>query len=313
MLLRSLAVTLLLVASSQTDAQALEGDTVVASRGGATLTVADVDAKVRSMPPEIRKGYLLDPDRMARLIDSMLLTFQLAKIAEAAGEEQSPEFARDLALQRAELLSRRAVDAHMSGLPEPRVEMLARERYLSDPEKFRPAPHIEVRHILFLTDGREEAKAKEAAEAFLAEVKGGAKFAELAKSYVERFGEDALTEQLVNPDTSRLDSRFATSLMTLRKAGDIAGPIRSRFGWHVVTLDAYEVFDIPPFEQVKAGLVSQLIEEKRTDLRADYIASFSKQETAINGDAIRLLSTRYAPELQQPPTGKPNGEPARGE
>ncbi len=312
MLARPLVATLFALAGTLAHAQTIDPETVVASRGEVKLTVADVDAKVRSMPPEIQEGFLLDPDRMARLIDAMLLTMQLARAAEARGEHETAEFAQDLALQRTELLSRRAVTAYMAEQPEPRVESLARERFLSDPEKFRPAPHIEVRHILFHTDGREEAKAKAAAEEFLADLAKGADFAELAKAYVERFGDDALTEQFSNPDTSRLDTKFAATLMTLRKAGDVAGPIRSRFGWHVVRLDAYQPFDIPPFEQVKAGLIKKLADEKLADVRASYLASFSKLDTQINGDAIRALPTRYAPDLKAPVT-TPAAPPAAAE
>lgn len=304
-----------LAIASNLHAEELQRDAVIATRGDVSLTIADVDAKVRSMPEEIRKGYLLDPDRMARLIDSTLLTLQLAREAERAGLQESADFADDLALQRAELLSRRAIDKFMSEVPAPAVEALARERYLVDPEPYRPSPSLEIRHMLFYTDGRDEERAKQGAEEFLAEVKAGGEFLKVVEKFIERFGDDATSEQLINPDTGRLDTRFAASLSQLRKTGDVVGPIRSRYGWHVVLLEKYETFDLPAFDEVKDRIVNQLRGEQLAAERARYVASFSKIDTEINGDAIRILPLRYAPDLQNasPPTSPLASPPVKVE
>ena len=112
---------------------AASGDATVARRGGVELTVAEVDVKIRSIPEELRAGYMTESDRAARLIDTMLLTKQLAVRARELGLDSDPEFLADLALVTTELLSRHAIERHVANSPMPNVEGLAYERYLADP------------------------------------------------------------------------------------------------------------------------------------------------------------------------------------
>ena len=92
------------------------------------------------MPPELRVGYLTDPDRIARLVDAMLLAEQVAMEAEKAGLQKDAEYRADTALLGTELLSGRFVRNYVAGVKTPNFDNLAQERYLANSKQFTPPP-----------------------------------------------------------------------------------------------------------------------------------------------------------------------------
>jgi peptidyl-prolyl cis-trans isomerase C len=277
------------LASAATDADASR---VVASRGGVELLVADVDAKIRSMPPDLQEGYLTEADRVARLIDSLLLTKQLAHEAERNALDQDPEFRGDLALKRAELLAARQVQHHFAAQADPDIEALAHERYLASPEQYRRPPKISLRHILISTEQQDDEAARALAEEALRRARAGEDFVALVREYDP--SPDAAERSFIGDvDVRRLDRGFAAALRELKDPGDITGPAKSRFGYHVIRLEKVEVFDVPPFEQLREEIGKGLMAEARTAAKNRYLSRFSQLETDIDYEVLATLPQRY--------------------
>jgi peptidyl-prolyl cis-trans isomerase C len=289
---KTLAILFALVATPVL-AQTIQPATEVAKRGGVVLTVADIDAKVRSMPADLQAEYLDDPDRMSRLIDTMLLTKQLALAAEQRGMHQSPDFAADMELQRTELLSRKQMQAYIAEVKVPDFERIARERYLANPESFQTKPRVDLSHILISVGGRDEEEAKELAEAALAEARGGREFTELVMEYSDEPGKATSGGLIQNADSAKLDPQFAAALASLDQPGDLVGPVRSRFGYHVVRLERYDAPVQLSFDSVKLKLINEIREGYLAQQRSRYLVSLSSQGFDLNGDAIRELPARY--------------------
>ncbi len=302
LLLAALLTPLPLLA--QALAPALLPDTVVARRGGIDLDLRDVDVKVRTMPAELRAGYLTESDRAARMIDSMLLNKQLAERARELGIDKEPGYLEELQLAASELLSRTLVERHVEEAPLPEVEGLARERYMADPESHRPAARIDVSHILIATDGVDEAAAKSLAEEALKRGQAGESLDELAKS----LGDGSLEVQsMASIDLTRLDPAFVRAVGQLKDVGDLTGPVRSRFGYHVIRLDLRQIYPVPEFEMIKPQLIESLRGQARDKVRRDFLASFSQQGVVLNDAVVSDLRTRYLP------TSTPPAEPAASE
>jgi peptidyl-prolyl cis-trans isomerase C len=265
---------------------------VVARRGGVELTLFDIDVRVRTLPPDLRAGYMTESDRASRMINSTMLSKQLAKFAEEQKIDQRHDFIAELALARTELLSRYALEQHLAEATLPNVETLAQERYLADPAAFRPRPRIDVSHILIATDGREEADAKALADEALARVRAGEDFLELAQHYG---GEDAGIPTIQNLDFTRMDPKFSRAVGELKKPGDITGPVRTQFGYHVIRLDVLQEFPIPPYEKIKEPLIKELLAAARDKIKNDFLGSFSKLPTELNDAAVQSLKERYLP------------------
>ena len=69
-------------------------DPVVASRGGVDLRLSEVDAKVRTMPPDVQAGYTQEPDRIARLPELTSATARAAAEAHSKAAWKARGFYR---------------------------------------------------------------------------------------------------------------------------------------------------------------------------------------------------------------------------
>ncbi len=274
-------------------------DDVVARRGGVDLTLQDVDAKIRTMPPELRSGYLDQSDRAAKLIDSVLLTKQIALRARELGLEQDPEYKLELEQVSREILSRLLIERTVEQAPIPDVAALAEERYIADPKAITPPPRIDVSHVLVETDGMDEEAARKLAEDALARAKAGQSFAELVAAIDNA---KVTTEAIQMVDLTRMDPKFARAVNGMKQVGDLAGPVRSRFGYHIIQLDRMDVVPTPPFEKVKDAMIAELEAAAKDKVRRDFLSSYSQQGVELNDEAVKSLRTRYAN----------NGEPAAG-
>lgn len=285
---------LFLAATTAASAQALLepalGENVIAQRGDVELTLNDMDVKIRTMPPDLRAGYMAESTRASGIIDSMLLTKQIAAQAREMGIDKEPGFLEELELAATDLLARTLIERHVEQASIPNVAMLAKERYLADPEAMRPPPRIDVSHILVATDGLDEEKAKAMADAALAKVKAGESMVDV----VAELDNPKVTTQVIQSiDLTRMDDRFAGAVERMNEVGQVAGPIRSRFGLHVIQIDRYDVSPVPTFEQVSETLQASLAAEAKDKIKKAFLASFSQKDVQLNNDVIASLRTRY--------------------
>ncbi|MGQ0800093.1 MAG: peptidylprolyl isomerase [Pseudomarimonas sp.] len=276
---------------------------VVAKRGNIELSLKDVDVKIRTMPPELRAGYLTESDRAARFIDSVLLAKQVAARARELGIDKEPGYLEELELAATELLSRTLIERHTAEAPIPNVSNLARERYLADPAAFTPAARIDLSHVLVPTDRLGESAAKTMADDAMRRAQAGESFADVVAALGHS---DVTTESMASVDLSKLDPAFARAVGQLEKEGDIVGPVRTRFGYHIVRLDLFKKYPIPPYDQIEAELIAQLEGEARDKAKRDFLASFSRLPVELNDKAISGMRTRYlGGEAQSPNPPQP--------
>jgi len=129
-----------------------------------------------------------------------------------------------------------------------------------------------VRHILIMTKGKsdqEKAAARTKIEDILAQAKGGADFADLAKKYSEDPGskdngglyENFPRGQMVKPFN---DAAFSVPV------GELSGVIETTFGYHILKVVDRQK-ETRPFEEVRAELESKLKQGSRGTLVEDYI------------------------------------------
>jgi len=147
-----------------------------------------------------------------------------------------------------------------------------------------------TRHIVIPVTGDDDAGAKKQAEAVLAEAKSGKDFAELAKKY-SKDPSAADGGELGFVGRKDFAGPIGDTLFGM-KVGDIAGPVKSQFGYHILKLEEIHAAEVKPFEAVRAELDSQF----RTDGAAKL---FSDKEDAINealgkgdGDLAKLAQSQ---------------------
>lgn len=288
-----MAGLLLLLAMAAKADTGLSPQAVVAQRGKAALTVALVDQKIAAMPAGIRADYLDDPQRMARLIDSMLLLIQLATEADAAGIKaelpaQGDELDRMTAKANALLRAKGVLLADDDYRP------LARERYLARKKEYASPPAFALQHVFVDGRARGPIAARVIADGVRQKALDGEDFAALVQTYSEQ-KPDPLNATLDLGAVMQLNPALKQGLLTLGKRPGISEVIPAEDGvsFHLLRLVEYIAPAIPPFEAVEGRIIEQLKEEASQAARTTFMRDLSQQEVDINGPVMRQLNARY--------------------
>ena len=130
------------------------------------------------------------------------------------------------------------------------------DRYLQDEQR-------QARHILVLSGDDEEAAEAEAA-ALLARIQAGESFETLAAEHSDDGGTAASGGDLGALTRSQLPGELGGAVFSM-DAGEVDGPIKSDFGFHVVQLDAILEQGPLPLEQVRGELLTELRDREAED------------------------------------------------
>ena len=145
----------------------------------------------------------------------------------------------------------------------------SKSRYLQDEQ--RQAAHI------LIPFGDDEAAAEQEAAALTARVQAGEPFDDLARQY----SQDSSTAQRGGDLGLLLETQLPDGLGTAifaMETGDIQGPVRSDFGFHVVRLDEIVAGGALPLDQVRNELISELSLDRA---EAGYIAKERELSDAL--------------------------------
>ncbi len=124
-----------------------------------------------------------------------------------------------------------------------------------------------ARHILIPVNEGEEAAALKKAESVLAEARAGKDFAALAQQNSSDVTASSGGE-LGFVEHSQFPGPFGDALFGM-KVGDIAGPVKSQFGYHIIKLEEIQAGEARPFESVRAEIDSQYRQDRAASLFGD--------------------------------------------
>jgi len=135
-------------------------------------------------------------------------------------------------------------------------------------DKRKASGEVKVAHIMFKSGkGSDEKKLNEAKDKInkVSELlKNGEKFSDVA----ERFSEDRSTAvkggSLPAFGVGKMVPEFETVAFGLKEIGDVSGPFRTEYGWHIITL--LERKGIPKFEDIKVELKRKIESDSRGEL-----------------------------------------------
>ena len=143
--------------------------------------------------------------------------------------------------------------------------------YAAHTKDFIQEEMVKARHILIKVkeDAPKdiEAKAKKTIDAVLAKYKKGASFEELAKKYSE--GPSKISGgDLGWFGKGRMVPEFEKATFALEK-GEISGPVRTPFGYHLILVEDRKPAGTKPFEDVKEEIRLKLAKDQASDTLQD--------------------------------------------
>ena len=136
--------------------------------------------------------------------------------------------------------------------------------YQKEINRFVEPQRREASHIL-ITFGKDPKAALAKAEHVLKLARSGANFAALAKKYSQDPGSARNGGNLGWIGRHGFVKAFTQALFAIPKAGDVVGPVKTRYGYHIIRLDAIQPGHTRPFAAVKSELEQQLTHSRATE------------------------------------------------
>lgn len=212
--------------------------TTVATVNGKAITDDDLKASVSTLPTQQQERVIKDPVTRAQIIQSLIDQELLVEDAVAKKLENSKEYKDALAQFRKQALSNLLVKMQLA----PKVTDTAVKGYFEKNKIRYGGDQVHAQHILLAT--------QEEAGQVLAEAKKGGDFQKIAETKskdpsaknnrgdVGFFGRDTF-------DPAFTDAAFAA------KVGDIVGPVKTPFGFHVIKIIDRKVGKTPEYVEVE--------------------------------------------------------------
>ena len=254
-----------------------EGDKVVATVNGETITEADVAIAAQDYAQDLAQV----PEALRRnlLVGVLVDMHVLADASLKAGRAEEPGVKR--ALEYARLRTLRDSYFNEKNTLEPDDAAL-KKLYDEQYGDFKGPEEVHARHILVKTE--DEAKA------IIKELDSGKDFAELAKE--KSTGPSGPNGGDLGYFTKdRMVEEFANAAFDMKPGTYSKEPVKTQFGWHVIKVEDKRQQPAPSFDEVKNQLRAEAIRAKYNEVmeglkaKADIKIVADEDKPAGDGDA----------------------------
>ena len=167
---------------------------------------------------------------------------------------------------------------------------------------------LRASHILLRTEGKDPAEVQTQAEAIVAEARGGADFAKLARQYSEDEGTKEIGGDLGPVTPGQMVPEFEGAAFALAQ-GEISDPVSSVFGMHIIKATEKTGGTSQTLDAVRASIIDVLKQESAT-ARASGLSQAMAAEIATAAD-LDTAARRRGLEPQESGFAAP-GEPILG-
>jgi peptidyl-prolyl cis-trans isomerase C len=262
-------------------------ETVIAKVDGAELHMSDLQELAQSLPQELRSmpGNMLYPLLLDQLIDRTALAIAARK----QGLDQQPDVQRQMHLAEEAALQNALIQRDIAPkVTEEAVSALYKKQVAGKPG----TEEVHARHILVTSE--------EEANKIIAQLKGGADFAALAKKFstdpgAQKGGDLGWFKQ------GDMLPEFGAAAFALKPGQFTDKPVRTRFGWHVIQVLEVKRDPPPTYEQARSELRQQIVQEAVQKVIAEARASVKIERFNPDGSPITASETAEPP----PPPGEP--------
>jgi len=191
------------------------------------------------------------PEIEARVREEAVLREIFAQEAERRGVARSPAYRAQMELARQTLLIRELFAQWQRDNPVTEAEARAEYERVRREEA---GTEFRARHILVETEDE--------ARRLIAQIRGGADFAELATRHSKDPGSARAGGDLDFARPEAYVPEFGQALARLQRGQVTENPVRTQFGWHIIRLDETREVQFPPFEAVRPQIEQQLAQDK---------------------------------------------------
>ena len=248
-------------------------------------------------PYELDRRYAME--RQEREIDYALIPASSFEASTSISDEQVKKWYEDnqdkyllpetVNLQYVELTRERAessIEVTEQGL---------KDYYEQVKDRFTSQERRHGRHILITVgDGVDDAAARKKAEELTAKAKGGADFAQLAKENSKDPGSAQQGGDLGWAQRGMFVGPFEDALFAM-SVGEIRGPVKSDFGYHVLQLQEVEPGHVKTFEEARAEVEADYRKDRAQNIFYDESQKLADQAFAALTELDSVAKTLNLP------------------
>ena len=242
-------------AAAPTAAPAAKSGTV-ATVNGVAIPQAQADL---FMQEQAQRGAPDNAEVRAAVREELIRREVIAQEARKKGIDKTPRFQTAMQMMQRSALVGAYLEDYVKAHPIPEAEV---KKAYNDITAKASKKEYKARHVL--VEKEDEAKA------IITKLKGGAKFADLAKDSKDTGSKDNGGELGWNSPDAYVKP-FGEALVKLDKGKYTSEPVKTDFGYHVIMLDDTRDATPPPYEQVKGNiqqrLQQQAVEKQITELK----------------------------------------------
>lgn len=184
--------------------------------------------------------------------------------------------------------------------------------YDKEKSRFVLPERREASHIL-IPFGKDPAAALKQANQILGMAKSGQDFAALAKKYSQDPGSAKSGGSLGWIDRSGFVAPFADALFNMKSVGDIVGPVKTQYGYHIIKLDGIQPGRTKTLAEARPELEAQLKQSQATNRFGDIE---DKLQSRLQDPGVTLaslakefnLTTGEVPQFMAGTGGAPLGQ-----
>ncbi|MDO5755252.1 MAG: peptidylprolyl isomerase [Tissierellia bacterium] len=225
---------------------------VMAKVEGKELTKGEVQEFIQLMGPQ--GAQLNNEDGIKKVADELVNQELMYLEAKEKGYDEDPEFLKEVERIKEQQLKQFAINKLLRQVDVQEED--AKKYYEEHKDQFQTKANFKAAHILV--------EEEDVANKVLEEINKGKDFGEAAKEYStcpskEKGGDLGQFAQ------GQMVPEFEKALLT-QEIGEIAGPVKSQFGYHIIRLDEKNEPTTMEFDQVKNQIIQQITLRKQQEL-----------------------------------------------
>jgi peptidyl-prolyl cis-trans isomerase C len=285
----------------------LPPDAVLTSTDRVKVTYADFEAEISRIPERDRFEFLLNRQRLATVVENILVNKTLALEARQNGLDKEAKVRAEIDNQTDKVLAKYRGQQIQTETAVPDLTAKARETYITSPARYHKEAQYDTWHVLVDLKGRTKDQALARANEVLIKAKNGANREELARQYSDDASVYQNKGRLGFLNGSSFDPRYASAIAKL-KIGELGPIVETQFGFHVVELHGKIPESKISFEEAKSELLHEARGKFLDSAWANHIEQIRSDKTLkVNIEALDAIRPKVPeiPKAAATPT-KPN-------
>ncbi len=223
---------------------------ILAVAAGHAITEKELKDLIANYPPE-QQVYLSNPNAREEVLEQLIGFHLFSALAKERKIKESAAYKETLAKMEEELASHMAATGVIDSVTIDEAEVKA--YFDSNPAQFQNGRQVRARHILVEEEEKAHAVAKEIAD--------GMAFEEAARKHstcpsAEKGGDLGFFGR------GQMVPEFEKAAFE-GKAGEVTGPVKTQFGWHLILVEEKKETAPSSYEEVRESLTEHLLQQKK--------------------------------------------------